>query len=90
MPLVSADQPLTGDELAAIKARATEMVYSSYIHQRKRWLAEDSLRLVAEIEQLRAARDECERQFQAKVAALNFAQGTIDDLAAQVRALEDR
>jgi hypothetical protein len=42
---VSADQPLTGDELATIKARAEDMNPAS---------AATTLRLVAEVERLRA------------------------------------
>jgi hypothetical protein len=48
---VSAPQPLTGDELAAIKARAED--------KDDPWLSleEDVLRLVAEVERLRAQVD---------------------------------
>jgi hypothetical protein len=51
---VSADQPLTGDELATIKARA-EATTREYTRRRQNheWSA-TTLRLVAEVERLRA------------------------------------
>jgi hypothetical protein len=44
---VSADQPLTGDELATIKARAEDLSAVALAYR-------DTMRLIAEVERLRA------------------------------------
>ena len=51
---MSADQPLTGDELATIKARAEDAALTYSDRWSQRVLREDVPRLVAEIERLRA------------------------------------
>lgn len=101
---MSAPQPLTGDELAAIKAQTGHRAqWGDDAH------AETVLRLVAEVERLRgdneqgrvnlahyseiidaqAGENDALRTSVAGLkASLGFKQGTIDDLAATVERLE--
>lgn len=94
-------QPLTGDELAAIKARAEASAgVAGFATIHYALAREDVPRLVAEVESLRAKVERIEEERRAVdlldwpgeahrlQAALNFAKGTIHDLSATVERLE--